>query len=88
MPGKKPIDETIAKMDEGFLTPFYEYLDTGVNKIKKLDYLAIYDLIVYECDKYDNAEKVHNHCIKIVTDFCTDRMVKEMIDLKEDQLLL
>ena len=86
--GKKSIADTVKMMEEGFLLPFYQFLDTNVNTINKVTYTGLYDAVVMECDKNDNAAAVHAYAKKIMIDYCRDKMVKEMSGMKEDKLLL
>jgi hypothetical protein len=46
---------TIKKVEEGFLIPFYTFLDTGVNTIKASSYTELHGCVVRECDLNDRA---------------------------------
>ena len=78
---------TIKKMETGFLEPFYSFLETGVNTINKATYIQLYDCVVDECDKNDRADAIHRYAKKILLEYCRDKMVANMITLKEDELL-
>ena len=79
--------ETIRQVEEGFLIPFYTFLDTGVNTIKTATYINLHHAIIHECNRNDRADSVHRYLKKILLEYCRDRMVASMIDLKEDALL-
>jgi len=74
----KTIERVAKKMDEKFLLPFYLYLDTGENTIKKANFLEMHNLIVEECDANDKPEEMLKYCKHLLKTFVQDKIYVEL----------
>ena len=74
----KTIERVAKKMDEKFLLPFYLYLDTGENTIKKANFLEMHNLIVEECDSNDKPEEMLKYCKHLLKTFVRDKIYVEL----------
>ena len=74
-------------IEKGFLEPFYHFLDTGENKLSAKVFMEFHGAIMVACDQGSGASSVLKYAKKILQEFCSDYLVANMINLKEDALL-